>query len=615
MKIGSHIGDIAMTIPGLATPVKGLRLLLQRHRPAPTPKPRPIRSYSQWVRDIDSPSRADIRLCRVKTAAFPWQPTISVLMPVFDPKPAFLDAAIRSVREQAYPWWELCVADDASTNPAVARVLRRNGAADPRIKIHARDSHGGVAAASNVALAMSTGDFIALLDPGDLLPPLALYWVVEAINRHPEARILYSDEDKVNGRGLRLDPHFKGDFNHALLLGQNMMSRLGVHSRDLVVSAGGFRPEFEGAQDHDLVLRCVAAVSRDEIVHIPRILYHSRVLAGDAGLAAMPAAVAAAQRAVAEHVRRFDAGAVVEPTAEAPMFFRVRHSLPTPAPLTSIVICTRDHASLLRTAIESIHSRTTYPRYEIVVLDNGCRDAAAVEYLSTISALPGVTVIRDDSPFNYSRLNNAAVTHARGRVLCLLNDDIEVLTPDWLEEMVSFAARADVGAVGARLWYPDGTLQHGGVIIGIGGVAGHAHPRIAKGDGGYFGRAVLQQELSAVTGACLVLRRDVFEEVGGLDENIAVAFNDVDLCLRIRAAGYRIIWTPFAELIHHESASRGYEDNPEKLARFHREVRFMQERWGSTLEGDPYYNPHLSMRSGDYSMALPKHSKALRRAA
>jgi GT2 family glycosyltransferase len=396
-----------------------------------------------------------------------------------------------------------------------------------------------------------------------------------------------------------------------------MISHLGVYRRDLVVSLGGFRLGFEGAQDHDLALRSVAAVSRDEIVHIPRILYHWRAIDGSTAVssAAKPTAVTAAQRVVTEHVRGFDIGATVEPAAEAPMFLRVRHSLPTSAPLTSIVICTRDHASLLRTAIDSICSKTTYPNYEIVVLDNGSRDPATLTYLDSISAQPGIKVIRDDSPFNYSRLNNTAVTHTRGQVLCLLNDDIEVLTTDWLEEMVSFAAQPDVGAVGARLWYPDGTLQHGGVIIGAGGVAGHAHPRLPKGETGYFCRAVLQQELSAVTGACLVVRRDVFEEVGGLDEQIAVAFNDVDLCLRIRAAGYRNIWTPFAELIHHESASRGYEDNPEKLARFQREIRFMQDRWGAALGSDPHYNPNLSMRSGDYTLPPRKHSMARRRAA
>jgi glycosyltransferase involved in cell wall biosynthesis len=615
MRIGSKIGDFVMAMPGLGAPVKQLRSLLRRHRPAPKPRPSP--NYSRWVRDLDTPSKAEIRRCRKKSAAFPRQPTISVLLPVFNPEPAILDAAIRSIRKQAYPHWELCIADDASTNPSVATVIRRHANADPRIKVRFRDTRGNISAATNTALEIATGDFVALFDHDDLLPPLALYWVVESINRHPDARIFYSDEDKLDERGRRFDPYFKSDFNHVLLLAQNMISHLGVYRRDLVESLGGFRPGFEGAQDHDLALRCVAAVSRDEIVHIPRILYHWRAIEGSTAVSsdAKPVAIAAAKRAVAEHVRLFDRGATVEPVAEAPMFLRVRHSLPTSAPLTSIVICTRDHESLLRTAIDSICSKTTYPNYEIVVLDNGSRDPATLTYLDSISAQPGIKVIRDDSPFNYSRLNNTAVTHTRGQVLCLLNDDIEVLTPDWLEEMVSFAAQPDVGAVGARLWYPDGTLQHGGVIIGAGGVAGHAHPRLPKGETGYFCRAVLQQELSAVTGACLVVRRDVFEEVGGLDEQIAVAFNDVDLCLRIRAAGYRNIWTPFAELIHHESASRGYEDNPEKLARFQREIRFMQDRWGAALGSDPHYNPNLSMRSGDYTLPPRKHSMARRRAA
>jgi GT2 family glycosyltransferase len=322
----------------------------------------------------------------------------------------------------------------------------------------------------------------------------------------------------------------------------------------------------------------------------------------------------AALRAVTEHVRRFDHGATVELAPESPIHLRIRHSLPTPAPLVSIVICTRDNKSLLQTAIESIHTKTTYPHYEVVVLDNGSRDSATLDYLASLSFRPRTTVIRDDSLFNYSRLNNTAVRHARGQMLCLLNDDIEVLTPEWLEEMVSFAVQPDIGAVGARLWYPDGTLQHGGVLMGIGGVAGHAHSRLGREQPGYFSRGVLQQELSAVTGACLTVRRQVYDEVGGLDEDIAVAFNDVDLCLRIRAAGYRNIWTPFAELIHHESASRGYEDNPEKLARFRREIRFMQDRWGAALDNDPHYNPNLSMDAGDYKLASLRPSSALRRA-
>jgi len=454
---------------------------------------------------------------------------------------------------------------------------------------------------------MASGDSIALVGPHDLLAPLALHWVAETVNRHPDAQVLYSDEDTIDAGGQRFDPHFKPDFNHVLLLAQDMIARLGVYRRDLVERVGGFREGFEAVQDHDLALRCVAAISRTTIVHIPQILYHRRALAdGPAAAPMTPAAADAARvRAVTEHVRRFDAGASVEPAPESPHHLRIRHSLPVPSPLTSIVICTRDHEALLRAALDSILAKTTYPHYEIIVIDNGSRDPATLRYLSSLSARPGLTVLRDDSPFNYSRLNNVAVRHARGSVLCLLNDDIEVLTPNWLEEMVSFAIQPGVGAVGARLWYPDGTLQHGGVLIGIGGVAGHAHHRLRRGQPGSFGRGVLQQELSAVTGACLTVRRDVFDEVGGFDENLAVAFNDVDLCLRIRAAGYRNVWTPFAELIHHESASRGQDDTPAKIARTQQEVRFMKDRWGSTLDGDPYYHPRLSLRSGQFTFESP----------
>ena len=299
---------------------------------------------------------------------------------------------------------------------------------------------------------------------------------------------------------------------------------------------------------------------------------------------------------------------------ESPAHHRIKYPRPIESPLVSIVICTRDHEALLRTAVESIRMFSTYPNYELVIVDNGSRDPQAVAYLATLASQPGIQVIRDDSPFNYSRLNNGAVAHCRGDIVCLLNDDIEVVTPDWLEEMVSFAVKPDVGAVGARLWYPDGTLQHGGVIIGAGGVAGHAHLRLPKGSPGYCSRAVLQQELSAVTGACLMIRRKVYQQVGGLDEQIAVAFNDIDFCLRLRAAGYRNIWTPFAELIHHESASRGYEDNPEKIARFQREIRFMQSRWGTTLASDPHYNPNLALRSGDYSIDCRPRQSAWRAA-
>lgn len=604
MKLGSTVGNLLESVPILCAPTKRLRALLRSRRARPHSNEV---TYSDWVRTVDTPSADDILRHRTLAASFHHRPTISVLMPVFDPDPAVLEAAIRSVCDQSYPHWELCIADDASLNPAVIAVLKEHLQKDSRVKVRFRDMRGSISAASNSALELATGEFIALLDHDDLLPPLALHRFVEAINRHPSAKVLYSDEDKVDASGRRFDPHFKGDFNHVLLLAQNMISHLGVYRRDLVMSVGGFRVGLEGAQDYDLALRCAASVSRHDIVHIPGILYHWRAISGSTAESANAKSYAtiAAQRAVTEHLRLLDSDAIVEAAPDAPAYQRVRFSLPSPAPLVSIVICTRDQGGLLRSAVDSIRSQTTYPRYEIVILDNGSRDPSTLAVLHSMAALGNATLIRDDAPFNYSRLNNIAVNHSRGQVVCLLNDDIEVLTPGWLEEMVSFAVQHDVGAVGARLWYPDGTLQHGGVMIGPGGVAGHSHHRLPRGKSGYFGRAVLQQEVSAVTGACLAVRREVFDSVGGLDERLAVAFNDVDLCLRIRSAGYRNIWTPFAELVHYESRSRGYEDTPDKQARFRGEVHFMKERWGASLRLDPYYNPHLSITRGDFSLELP----------
>jgi O-antigen biosynthesis protein len=598
------IGDAVQRIPLVGSPLRRVRLM-RRARRGRVAEIIQLGDYAEWVREHDTPTAVDLLKLREAARSLATTPTISVVMPVYNTPAQILEEAIQSVRAQVYGQWELCIADDVSTKPEVRTILERCAASDPRIKVRFRTSRGNISVTSNTALEMAAGEFVALLDHDDLLPPHALYWVAEAINRHPDAAILYSDEDKIDDDGRRFHPYFKCDFNYELFLAQNMISHLGVYRRDLIVELGGFRPDFDGSQDHDLALRVVAKVARSRIVHIPRILYHWRAIAGSTAVSVdeKPQSVDAGRRAVAAHLRQVGRDGIVEPAPEARCYNRVKHQLPVARPLVSIVICTRDHGKLLRTAVDSITSRSTYGNYEIAIVDNGSRDSATLSYIATLVGRAGITVIRDDSPFNYSRLNNAAVARTQGEVVCLLNDDIEVLSPGWLEEMVSLAIVPDVAAVGARLWYPDGTLQHGGVVIGVGGVANHAHPRLRRGETGYFGRAVVQQEFSAVTGACLVVRRSVFDEVGGLDERLAVAFNDVDFCLRLRAAGYRNVWTPYAELVHHESASRGAEDNPVKLARFHGEVRFMQDRWGRLLDDDPYYNPHLSMRSADFRLA------------
>ncbi|MFM7109483.1 MAG: glycosyltransferase family 2 protein [Planctomycetaceae bacterium] len=603
MKFGRLIGDVAQLIPGVSGPVQRVRFAMRKRRTAR----RQMRDggpecrYETWVRWIDTPSAEDLMELRARAAALRARPVISLLMPTESPDPELLDRAIRSVRGQVYPAWELCI---VAVNPAadVAAVLDRHAAAEPRLMVRRGTPEAGPAEARNAALEAARGDLVAVLDPADVLPPQALVWIADAVERHPQAGLVYADEDRIDRHGRRHTPWFKCDANRELLLAHDAISRPAAYPRRLVRDLGGWRDGFAGAEDYDLALRAVAAVGTGRVVHVPRILCHR----GDVAVIDPAAVAAAGSGAVADLLARQGAGATVEPAPEAPGCNRIRHPLPPVPPLVSIIICTRDHERLLRVAVDSITSRTTYPRYEILIIDNGSVDPGTVALLADLAGRPGIRVLRDDSPFNYSRLNNRAAAAVRGEVLCLLNDDIEVLTPGWLEEMVSFAVQPDVGAVGARLWYPDGTLQHGGVIVGICGGANHAHPRLDRGDPGYFGRAVLQQELSAVTAACLVVRADTYADVAGLDERIEVAFNDVDFCLRLRQAGYRNVWTPYAELIHHESASRGIDDTPVKRARSEREIGFLRKRWGDVLLHDPFYNPNLSHGSADFSLDAPR---------
>jgi O-antigen biosynthesis protein len=560
-------------------------------------------SYHEWIRKNDQITNSIREEMEREIANMAHRPVLSVIVPVYNPQPEWLIQALESVLNQIYPHWELCIADECSTDRRIRGILEMYSKRDPRIHVIFRKTNEDFASAFNSALDRAQGDFVALLDHDDTLPDHALYWVVEAIHRNPKAQLLYSDCDSINENGNRCPGYFKPDFNYELLLAQNYVGHLGVFSRELICGIGGFRKGYASSQDWDLALRVSATVPYNQIVHIPRILYHQRNKPLGVSHTSTEKCFGAGRRAVTDHLQSVGGGSV-EAAPGCPGFHRIRFPLPTALPLISIIICTRDHATLLRKATESIHLISTYTNYEIVIVDNGSQDPEAVALLASLSKRAGTRVIRDDLSYNFSRLSNEAVAISKGEVICLLNNDIEVLTPDWLEEMLSFAIKPDVGAVGARLWYPDGTLQHGGVILGFGGSSAHAHHRLPKGNPGYFGRAVLQQELSAVTGACLMVRRKVFDEVGGLDEQLPVDFNDVDFCLRLRAAGYRNIWTPFAELIHHESATRGKHDNPEKITRFQQETHFMKMRWGKTVEQDPFYNPNLSTTAADYSISI-----------
>lgn len=561
--------------------------------------------YEAWRAEFGT--TAEERAAMVAWAqALPAPPQIAVLMPVFNPKPEWLQAAIDSVRSQLYPHWQLCIADDCSTDPRIRPLLEAAMAADPRIQVVFRERNGHICASSNSALELVQAPWLALLDHDDLLPDEALIWVAKAIADHPEAKLFYSDEDKLSPAGELLDPYFKGDWNPVLMEGQNTFSHLGVYATDLVRQLGGFREGFEGSQDHDLVLRCSEQLRREQIVHIPRVLYHWRVhpqsTAG--GAKAKPYTVQAAERAIAEHLQR--RGLPLQQLSWSSVGFKAQLALPDLAPRVSVIIPTRNGLKVLKPCLTSLLGITRYPDLEVLVVDNGSDDPATLQFLAELEGQGKIRVLRDPSPFNYSALNNQAVEQASGELICLLNNDIEVIDPGWLEELVVQALRPGVGAVGARLLYPNRTLQHGGVLLGVGGVANHAHLGWPGDHPGYFSRAQLIQEMAAVTGACLLVSRANYLVVGGLDaDNLKVAFNDVDFCLKLREQGLQNVYVPAVKLIHHESVSRGQDLSPEKAARFAAEVAWMQQRWGEQLPHDPAYNPNLSLDNPHFRLAWP----------
>lgn len=562
-------------------------------------------SYKEWIEIIEKPGLPTPEKIELTFASFKNKPLISVVMPVYNTDEEYLCACIDSILAQSYPQWELCIADDASPQPHVRRMLEAYAAKDDRIRVVFRPKNGHISHASNSALEIARGEYVALLDHDDALPVHALYFMVQAINEHPDAQVIYSDEDKLDQNGERFDPHFKSDWNPDLFFSQNYVSHLGVYRRELLNRINGFRPGVEGSQDQDLLLRCLPHVRHDQIIHIPRVLYHWRMVQGSTALASGEKSYTtdAGIRALHDYFAIENSRVNVSAGLVANTY-RVRWPLPENEPLVSLLIPTRDRRSLTETCIRSILNLSTYKNYEILILDNGSVEMETLEFFEKIQKEDlRVRVLRYDQPFNYSAINNFGALHARGEVIGLVNNDIEVISPEWLSEMLSQALRPDIGCVGAKLYYSNDTLQHGGVICAIGGVAGHSHKYFPRESPGYFSRLLLTQNLSAVTAACLLVRRTVFEQVGGLDEeNLAIAFNDVDFCLKVRDAGYRNLWTPYAELYHYESISRGIEDTPEKQDRFRGEVEFMQTKWGAALKSDPYYNINLSQTREDFSL-------------
>lgn len=564
------------------------------------------RNYLEWVRRYDTPDAAAMEVMRQQVAALKTLPRVSVVMPTYNANLVWLGEAIQSVKDQLYPHWELCIADDASTDSAVRPFLEQLAAEDARIKLVFRSTNGHISAATNSALDEATGDWITFLDHDDLLPPHALFYMVRSIEANPDARMLYSDEDKLDEKGRRFDPYFKCDWNPDLFYSHNLVTHLAFYRKDLIAQTGGLREAYAGAQDYDLVLRAIEHITPGQILHVPFILYHWRAHAGSTATADLnikPYAMLAGERALNDHFKRIGVRARAQFVGHG---YRARYKLPDVPPLVSIIIPTRNMVHLVKVCIESIKAKTRYKNYEIILMDNGSDDPAALAYFAEQAQADNFRVIRDDSPFCYSAINNLGAREARGEILVFLNNDIEIITHEWLDELVSQACRPGIGAVGARLLYPNGMLQHAGIVLGIGGWAGHSHKGFSSLALGYVGRASLISSFSAVTGACLAVQKQHFMKVGGFDEvHLRVACNDVDLCLKFTEIGLRNIYTPFASLFHHESATRGYEDTPEKMARFQQEVRYMWSRWPALMARDPAYSPNLTLDHEDFGLAWP----------
>lgn len=548
--------------------------------------------YRIWLQRHRLTPRA-IAQTRGELATFTYTPLVSLVTPVHDPEETWLRQTVESVRAQVYPHWELCLANDASTEPHVKAILDEYAALDPRIRVIHLVDNEGIAGASNRALDLATGEFVGLLDHDDELSQDALFEVVKRLNEDPTLDLVYSDEDKLAADGARVDPFFKPDWSPDLLLSMNYIAHFIVFRRGLLIGSGGFRPGFDGSQDYDLLLRVTERT--DKIAHIPRILYHWRKSPGSAAASpsAKPAAYEAGRSAIADALRRRGSAGSVEHAGAGRYLVRYRlHG----TPLVSIIVPTRDRWQLLRQCLRSIEEKTDYPRYEIIVLDNDSVEPETRRYLEAVATRWPVWPC--PGPFNFSTINNVGAAQAKGEYLLFLNNDTQAMRPDWLTAMLEHAQRPEIGAVGAKLLYPGGGIQHAGVVLGIGGVAGHAFKHLPPDATSYFDLADIVRDCAAVTGACMMVRRKVFEEVGGFDERFKVAFNDVDLCLRIQRRGYRIIYTPLAVLYHHESATRGRVHPSEDDA-------LAWRLWGDVIRaGDKYYNPNLSSSHEDWSLRL-----------
>ena len=553
--------------------------------------------YQEWY-EKNKPSEEELARQRKKKWKNPV--VISVLVPAYRTPEVFLKQMMESVLLQTYPYLELCIADGSGTDDSVENVVKEYQKKDPRVRYRRLEKNEGIAGNTNAAIEMASGEYLALFDHDDLLSPNALFEVASAIEKE-KADVIYTDEDKVTSDlKEHFQPHFKPDFNPDLLCANNYICHLFVVKRSLALKLGGQDPAYDGAQDYDFIFRYTE--NAEKIVHVAKILYHWRV--HQASTADNPSsklyAFDAGKRAIEAHLARIGAKAEVSHTKDLG-FYRVKYQVQG-NPLVSIVIPNKDEKETLKKCLESIWQKTSYSNYEIILVENNSTTQEIRDYYKELDGKERVRVVYWDKEFNYSAINNFGISYAKGEYILCLNNDITVISPDWLEELLANCQRPEVGIVGARLYYPDNTIQHAGIVLGMGGCAGSLFVGLARSRGGYLHKAALQQDLSAVTAACFMVKKEVFEKVGGFEEKLAVAFNDVDFCLKVRHAGYLVVYDPYAELYHHESKTRGYENTEAKKRRFQEEIEYMRCHWMPDILRDPYYNENLSLKASDYSL-------------
>ncbi len=558
-------------------------------------------TYERWLKD-NQITKSELEEQRKET--FSYEPKFSIVVPLYMTKESCLRALIESVANQTYANWELCFADGSGEGSPLEKIIKEYQKRGLDIQYEILAENKGISENTNAAIKMATGDYIVLADHDDIVAENALYECAKAINADKNIDVLYSDEDKIDMAGKKyFDPNFKPDLNMDLLCSMNYICHLFVVKKTIIDKIGMLRSEFDGAQDHDFILRCVEAAQ--SVYHIPKVLYHWRCHINST--AANPEsklyAFEAGRKAVEEHYKRIGVPAKVEHSS----FYGMFHTkfCWEEQPLISILIPNKDHIEDLKKCMESIEQKSTYRNFEFVVIENNSTEEETFAYYKEIAKKENVQVVYYKGGFNFSKINNFGAKYAKGEYLLLLNNDTEIITPECLQELLGYCMREDVGIVGAKLCYDDDTIQHAGVVIGFGGMAGHAFIESSRFDTGYMGRIMCAQDYSAVTAACMMTKKSVYNAVGGLTEALEVAFNDIDYCLKVRELGKLVVYNPYAELYHYESKSRGMEDTPEKVERFNSEVAKFCERWEDILQkGDPYYNPNLTLDKADFSLRV-----------